>query len=211
MRNHGPCSQSKWALVGLRPLRKDEKTKWRTDRVSVGRDPGRAGAAMSELQVASGPAGGHIREALISDPRAERNGLTPRRQIVLEALIHANRPLGAYRIMAQIETATGRRLLPSSDYRSLQALSARGLVTRIASKKAYLANAQPTTMQPCMYCICVRCGAARAIEHSALGVLTQRQAAARGFRVDERVVEMQGVCQRCRAVDVDHSLQISHS
>jgi Fur family zinc uptake transcriptional regulator len=137
-----------------------------------------------------------------------RSELTPLRRIVLEALVQADRPLGAYAIVTQIETIAGRRVMPASVYRSLEVLLDRGLVIRIESKNAYVANAQPAGSQAGIYFICDHCGVARAIETPALGGLIEHQAAALGFRIGRRVVEMQGVCEQCQHSDINHSTQV---
>jgi len=40
--------------------------------------------------------------------------LTPLRQAVLQTLVAAGRPLGAYDLLTEIEASTGRRLMPPS-------------------------------------------------------------------------------------------------
>jgi len=63
----------------------------------------------------------------VAQSRATRGELTPLRQMILDVLVGTGRPLGAYAIIAQLEMTSGRRVLPTSVYRSLGVLLERGL------------------------------------------------------------------------------------
>jgi Fe2+ or Zn2+ uptake regulation protein len=102
-------------------------------------------------------------------PRTTPGELTPLRQMILDVLVGAGRPLGAYAIIAQLEITTGRRVLPTSMYRSLGALLECGLITRIESRNAFLAGVNTMTTPSDIYFICDRCGEARAIEATGPG------------------------------------------
>ncbi len=132
----------------------------------------------------------------VAQPRAARNELTPLRQMILDVLVSAGRTLGAYGIISQLEMTTGRRVL-TSVYRSLGVLRERGLITRIESRNAFLANAQAMTTPAGIYFIC------------ALANLIENEAAAAGFRIGKRVVEMQGICNRCQHSRTDCSKQLA--
>jgi Fur family transcriptional regulator, zinc uptake regulator len=118
--------------------------------------------------------------------------------MILDVLVGAGRPLGAYVIIAQLEMTTVRRVLPTSVYRSLRVLLESGLITRIESKNAFLANVNAVTTPANIYFICDRCGGVRAIEATALATWIEHEAAVLGFRIGKRVNEIQGICNRCQ-------------
>ena len=144
----------------------------------------------------------------VAQSRATRGELAPLRQMILDVLVGTRRPLGAYSIIAQLEMTTGRRVLPTSVYRCLGVLLERGLITRIESRNAFLANFQAMATSADIYFICDQCGVTRAVEAPALVNLIEHEAAALGFRVGKRVIEMQGICDRCQHSGSDHSKQL---
>ncbi len=129
--------------------------------------------------------------------------------MILDVQVGVGRPLGAYRIIAQLEMTTGRRVLPTSVYRSLGVLLERGLTTRIESRNASLANAQAMTTVASICLVCDQCGAVRAVEAPALAGVIAEEAATGGFRIGERVIEMQGICDRCQHSAIDSSKQLA--
>ena len=67
--------------------------------------------------------------------------LTPSRQLVLDKLCAAGRPVGAYEMIDILAAETGKRPAPVSVYRALDFLLENGLVHRLASRNAYMACA----------------------------------------------------------------------
>lgn len=128
--------------------------------------------------------------------------------MILDVLVGAGRPLGAYGIIAQLEMRAGRSVLPTGIYRSLKLLLERGLITRIESKHAFLVNAQAMTTPAAIYFICVQCCVTRAVEAPALTRLIEHEATALGFRIGKRVIEMQGICDRCQHSGIDDSKKL---
>ncbi len=155
------------------------------------------GSAPREQDPDDNPSVGGRATPVAVDP-PQREGLTPLRRAVLETLLNAERPLGAYDIIDKVEGAKGQRLMPPSVYRILAFLCDQKLVARIETTNAYLASVQPIPLQPGMYFLCEQCGSARWIESPKLGDMIDRQAAALGFRIGKRIVEMQGVCEQCQ-------------
>lgn len=130
--------------------------------------------------------------------------LTPLRQAVLQTLVAAGRPLGAYDLLTEIETTTERRLMPPSVYRALEFLRDHGMVARIECLNAFLAMGRKESMQADAYFICDQCGSARAVECPALGGLIEHQATLIGFKIRTRIIEMKGICERCQDVHAAH-------
>lgn len=61
-----------------------------------------------------------------------------------------------------------------------------------------------------IYFICDQCGEARAVEAPALANLITHEAAAQGFQIGKRVIEIQGICDRCQHSGIDHSTHLSN-
>lgn len=121
------------------------------------------------------------------------------RRRLLETLWEAGHPLGAYELMPRLEAALGRKLTPPTVYRSLDFLVSQGLVSRVESRNAFVPCAHPEHPHACVFFVCEGCGASAEVENHALEHLIAHDAAALGFEINRRVIEMQGICARCRA------------
>jgi len=124
--------------------------------------------------------------------------LTPSRQMVLDKLCAAGRPLGAYEMIDILAEATGKRPAPVSVYRALDFLLENGLVHRLASRNAYMACAhQHGRSAPVAFLICETCGrvteATSPEVDAGLGHLAEKS----GFVARSRVVEITGRCRDC--------------
>ncbi|MDX8495313.1 Fur family transcriptional regulator [Mesorhizobium sp. VK22B] len=123
---------------------------------------------------------------------------TIRRQ-VMETLIRAGQPLGAYELMPALERTLGRRLTPPTVYRALEFLQEQHFVSRIESRNAFVPCAHPNHPHACVFFICDNCGASAEVEDSTIEKAVARDAASLGFRIARRVVELQGTCATCIA------------
>lgn len=123
--------------------------------------------------------------------------LTPIRRAVLEILLQARKPLGAYALMSRLGAVLGRRLKPPTVYRALQFLLAQGLASRIESQSAYTACRHPGHHAAAFF-LCERCDCAIEVDNPALDSLLDEDAGRLGFAIAHRVVELQGTCARCR-------------
>lgn len=126
--------------------------------------------------------------------------LTPARQLVLDKLCAAGRPVGAYEMIDMVADATGKRPAPVSVYRALDFLLENGLVHRLASRNAFMACAHRHALAaPVAFLICDTCG--RVTEGTSsevdagLGALAQKS----GFVPKSRVIEITGRCRDCAA------------
>ncbi|HEX3948634.1 MAG TPA: Fur family transcriptional regulator [Steroidobacteraceae bacterium] len=121
------------------------------------------------------------------------------RRGLLEALLHAAQPLGAYELLSRLETALGRKIAPPTVYRSLDFLMGQGLVSRIESMNAFVPCAHPEHPHVCVFFVCEHCGNSLEVENHALERLIARDASALDFEINRRVVELQGTCAQCRS------------
>lgn len=130
----------------------------------------------------------------------ERLRFTPQRRLVLEALLESHVPASAYDVIDRLGTG-GRRPAPISIYRALDFLVEHNLAHRIESKNAYIACDRGEACAPgaTLFLICDKCGAAAEAPSGALGALVDAETDRRGFLPRQHVLEVRGLCARCRA------------
>lgn len=133
---------------------------------------------------------------------SRRDGLrfTSQRREVLEALLESHVPASAYDVIDRI-AAGGRRLAPISVYRALDFLVANNFAHRIESRNAYVACDRGADCAPgaTLFLICDNCGAAGEASSEALGRIVNAETERRDFRPRLKVLEIRGLCARCRA------------
>lgn len=132
---------------------------------------------------------------------SRRQGLrfTAQRRAVLEALLTSHVPASAYDVIDRLAD-NGRRPAPISVYRALDFLVDNGFAHRIESKNAYVACDRGAECSPeaTLFLICDNCGAAGEAPSEQLGRLVVDETTRRGFLPRLRVLEIRGLCGRCR-------------
>lgn len=145
-----------------------------------------------------------------------REGLrfTEQRRHVLQALLESHVPASAYDVIERLagqgvhhdsgesaKSDSTKRLAPISVYRALEFLTANNFAHRIESMNAYVACDRGDDCEPgaTLFLICDTCGAAAEAPSDALGSLIGREAGERGFSPRRPVLEVRGLCARCRA------------
>lgn len=124
--------------------------------------------------------------------------LTPARQLVLDKLCAAGRPVGAYDMIDLVADATGKRPAPVSIYRALDFLLENGLVHRLASRNAFMACAhRHERSDPLAFLICESCGKVTEATSGDVSGSLDALAAETGFRPKSRVIELTGLCRHC--------------
>ncbi|WP_281173910.1 Fur family transcriptional regulator [Afifella pfennigii] len=123
--------------------------------------------------------------------------MTKNRWMVLESLLEADQPMRAYELLRQLEMRLGRRLSPPTVYRALDFLVEQGLVSRIATKSAFVPSTHADSDLPRVFFICDSCGLSAELENAKLEALLERDAASLGFHIGRRVIELQGTCASC--------------
>lgn len=124
--------------------------------------------------------------------------LTALRRRVLELVWASHRPLGAYDILAVLSAEDGRRAAPPTVYRALDFLLEHGLIHRLATLNAFIGCNHPGQSHQGHFLICRQCNTAIEIEQPAIGAAIQAAAAEVGFAVEGQMVEVLGLCARCR-------------
>lgn len=123
--------------------------------------------------------------------------LTPIRRRVLEMILKARRPVGAYELLAGLKNATGKAM-PPTVYRTLDFLIAQGFVHRIESQNAFVACIEAESPHRSQFAICDNCGRTVESMDDALARKLSRQAARLGFKIERQIVEMHGTCATCQ-------------
>jgi len=123
--------------------------------------------------------------------------LTPLRRRVLELVWASHKPVGAYALLDGLKE-DGRGAAPPTVYRALEFLLGCGLIHRIESLNAYVGCSHPGESHVTQFLICSACGTAAELHDRRLGEAIGRSAAEHGFSIVSRVIELSGVCARCR-------------
>lgn len=127
--------------------------------------------------------------------RGER--FTALRRRILRLIAEADRPLGAYDLLALLG-AERERVAPPTVYRALDFLAAQGLVHRVHSKNAFVVCRAAGAPHSAALLICSACGRVREVPCTALERHVIEHAGAYDFAVESLAVEVRGRCAGCR-------------
>ena len=128
--------------------------------------------------------------------------LTPLRRRVFELLSGCQHPTGAYELLEMLKTESNKNIAPPTVYRALDFLMTQGLISRIESRKAYVACSHPERSNNCLFFICEVCGWTTELEDQRIGQLLAEDATTKlDFQLKRSVVEVQGTCSACVAAD----------
>jgi Fur family zinc uptake transcriptional regulator len=124
--------------------------------------------------------------------------LTPVRRRVLELILAADQPIGAYALLAELQRERGK-LGPPTVYRALDFLLAGKLIHKIESTSAFVACGDAEHPHESQFMICDDCGATEELQDEAIVQSLRRLGEDRGFAVARQVIEARGLCLACRA------------
>ena len=128
---------------------------------------------------------------------AANERLTPARLAAYAELLAAKRPVSAYELIALQEKRQDRKIAPLTVYRHLDFLIRVGLVHRLESTQSYLPCDHPEHAHESQYLLCSSCGQADEVESKPLESMLQKIADQRGFKPENTVVEIKGLCGSC--------------
>jgi Fur family zinc uptake transcriptional regulator len=139
------------------------------------------------------------RELLRAEQLCTQRGvrLTPQRREVLELVLAAGRPVGAYELLDRLRER-GHGGGPPTVYRALGFLQEQGLVHRLASSNSYVACAHPGDGHDGLIFVCGECGEAVETEVDAVSEAVERKARKLGYRLPHEPIEVRGTCRRCQ-------------
>ena len=119
--------------------------------------------------------------------------LTRGRRALLEVLLAAAGPLTAYELLDRLPGET-----PASVYRHLDFMLEHGLAHRLETTRAYVACGHPDHPHAGQFLICRQCGTVVEVEDERVDAATEQLGARAGFALDQRTVELTGVCGTCQ-------------
>ena len=123
--------------------------------------------------------------------------LTPARLAAYAEMLACGRPLSAYELIGLLEQRQERKIAPLTVYRHLDFLMQTGLVHRLQSTQTYLACEHPDHAHESQFLLCSSCGRVDEVESEGVEALLSKIADERGFRPDNAVVEVRGLCGAC--------------
>lgn len=149
-------------------------------------------------------------EAAKEQSRLRGVRFTPLRQQIYTLVLQANKPVGAYDLITQLQQIrlestdesankqTQKNVAPPTVYRSLEFLLSEGLIHQLTSLNAYVPCCHPRAQHTAAFLICQHCQ--RVQECSSLPVQEVMSFAEQdiGFVVDHSVIELSGRCQNCQ-------------
>jgi len=159
------------------------------------RDVGGPPAAPSDPASTISPESLMARAEWLCAARGER--FTALRRRILRLIAEADRPLGAYDLLALLG-AERERVAPPTVYRALDFLAAQGLVHRVHSKNAFVVCRAAGAPHSAALLICSACGRVREVPCTALERHVIEHAGAYDFAVESLAVEVRGRCAGCR-------------
>ncbi|WP_353170633.1 transcriptional repressor [Acinetobacter rudis] len=123
--------------------------------------------------------------------------LTPLRKEVLELILNAAAPVGAYDLLARLKSNTERPAAPPTVYRTLDFLLEKGLIHRLTSINAYIPCCHPREGHQAAFLICTQCQTVK--EGSSPGLTQQLALLAQSdqFSTHHSIIEISGICQQC--------------
>lgn len=150
--------------------------------------------------------------AALNKSRARGVRFTQLRQQIYELVLQANKPVGAYDLITQLQqirlaeidstdgpkTQLQKNVAPPTVYRSLEFLLDEGLIHQLTSINAYVPCCHPRAKHTAAFLICEQCQGVQ--ECSSLPVQEIMNFAEQdvGFKVARSVIELSGRCQACQ-------------
>ena len=121
---------------------------------------------------------------------------TPIRRKVLEILLEEHRAIGAYAILEKLRL-DGFSSQPPVAYRALDFLVEHGFSHKIERLNAFVACSHPGASHTPAFMICRQCDAGAETEAEASDSELSKIAKSSGFKIEQTVIEAEGVCHIC--------------
>jgi Fur family transcriptional regulator, zinc uptake regulator len=138
--------------------------------------------------------------------------LTPQRRAVLEALLEARRPLGAYDLIEVLRGQGARAPAPIVIYRALDFLREHGFIHRLETLNAFIACPHGhSKSERIAFLICEICHHVDEVEVPALNGALDSLSKDHAFRVQRQVVELAGTCRACQSASPPAQPDVPHA
>jgi Fur family transcriptional regulator, zinc uptake regulator len=125
--------------------------------------------------------------------------LTSLRRRILEQILKTDGVIKAYDLIHELSSAD-HSIKPPTVYRSLAFLLEQGFIHRIESLNGFVACNHPGEAHETVLMICDACGLIHEVQHAGISEALDHAARFQGFTVNEKVVELHGLCRDCRAM-----------
>lgn len=123
--------------------------------------------------------------------------LTDSRKRVLELVWGGHEAVKAYDIIEKFNTAGGSAK-PPTVYRALDFLVHNGFIHRIECLNAFVGCPHPNLDHESHFFICENCRSVREMDASRYQAAIEAEAAATGFRINGKSLEVRGLCRGCQ-------------
>lgn len=133
-----------------------------------------------------------------ADQRCAERGVrfTPIRRKVLELIWESHKPTKAYDLLDRIKPLDGSAK-PATVYRALDFLLEQGLIHRVESLNAFIGCGLPEHQHDLLLLICKHCQEVEERPAQDVMAAAASEAAAAGFTVQSKAIEIHGLCARC--------------
>lgn len=132
------------------------------------------------------------------------------RQQVYELILRSERPLGAYDLIAQLQSlrtaevshckdgeSVRKNVAPPTIYRSLEFLLSEGFIHQLTSLNAYVPCCHPRSQHTAAFLICERCHGVQECSSLPIQEMVRYAQDEAGFCVQKSVIELSGLCRAC--------------
>lgn len=123
---------------------------------------------------------------------------TAPRQLVLDVIINANSPIGAYDIIEEIAKITDRPN-PTTIYRATEFLTEHGFIHKIESLNAFVTCDADHLHKGTQFIICQTCKKVEEIHICSMPDTLREQSKKIGFTLSHWTAELHGLCNTCSA------------
>ncbi len=126
----------------------------------------------------------------------DKTAMTAHQQMIFDALIQADMPLGAYELLNRLR---GKNLkAPLQVYRALEKLIEMGVVHRLESLNAFVACAHTHDGRGGVaFAICDNCGQVEEFAESSIERTLSRWSRQNDFKPNAVTIELHGICGHC--------------
>jgi Fur family transcriptional regulator, ferric uptake regulator len=135
-------------------------------------------------------------QTLLTDLRQKGYRITPQREIIVQAIAHADSHMTAEEIFAEVQTRT-QALNLATIYRTLELLMEEGLVTGINLGEGKIIYAT-TNHGPHIHLVCRGCGQIMDVDPQLLASVEERLQSEHHFTPDLNHISIFGFCSQCR-------------
>lgn len=129
---------------------------------------------------------------------------TPLRQAVYQLILDADKPLGAYELMHQLQKKQdakngNKTIAPPTIYRSLEFLLQLGLIHQLTSINAFIPCCHPRQNHTAAFLICNNCQNVQELSNLPIHEILDFSQNHANFAVKKSTIELQGLCHACQS------------